>query len=347
MKAMVCEMCGSNSLVKQDGLFVCQHCNTKYSTEDAKKLIVDISGSTVKLDSSEEINNLYELARRAKAENNSENAQKYYSQIIVKDPSSWEANFYSTYYQSMNCKIAEIGIAAIRISNCEETVFKLIKENVTNSNERREAVDEVASKLIHISSMLFNAYKNHYDRIGYQIQSKYTQEYVNNCAASRDIVYNSGNWIVQIFGDEYGDIAASCWEVGVYQHNILMINLRDKEGNADVIQNYIDKIAKYDTSYQAPKINTTSGGCYVATAVYGSYDCPQVWTLRRYRDDTLAKTWYGRVFVRTYYAISPTLVKWFGNTDWFRNMWKPKLDRMVSNLKSNGVKDTPYEDKNW
>ena len=36
----------------------------------------------------------------------------------------------------------------------------------------------------------------------------------------------------------------------------------------------------------------SSGGCYVATAVYGSYDCPQVWTLRRYRDDTLAETWY-------------------------------------------------------
>ena len=29
---------------------------------------------------------------------------------------------------------------------------------------------------------------------------------------------------------------------------------------------------------------TSSGGCYVATAVYGSYDCPEVWVLRRYRD---------------------------------------------------------------
>ena len=43
---------------------------------------------------------------------------------------------------------------------------------------------------------------------------------------------------------------------------------------------------------------SSSGGCYVATAVYGSYDCPQVWTLRRYRDYTLAETWYGRAFIR-------------------------------------------------
>jgi hypothetical protein len=54
--------------------------------------------------------------------------------------------------------------------------------------------------------------------------------------------------------------------------------------------------------------NTSSGGCYVATAVYGSYDCPQVWTLRRYRDNQLAKTWYGRLFIHTYYAISPTFL---------------------------------------
>ena len=88
-------------------------------------------------------------------------------------------------------------------------------------------------------------------------------------------------------------------------------------------------------------------GCYVATAVYGSYDCPQVWTLRRYRDDTLGSTWYGRLFIRTYYAISPTLVKWFGNTNWFKKLWKGKLDRMVAKLQSNGVEDTPYEDKKW
>ena len=90
-----------------------------------------------------------------------------------------------------------------------------------------------------------------------------------------------------------------------------------------------------------------SGGCYVATAVYGSYDCPQVWTLRRFRDDTLAETWYGRVFIHTYYAVSPTMVKWFGRTVWFRNLWKPTLDRMVARLNREGVADTPYQDRDW
>ena len=91
--------------------------------------------------------------------------------------------------------------------------------------------------------------------------------------------------------------------------------------------------------------HNSSQGCYVATAVYGSYDCPEVWTLRRFRDNTLASTWYGRAFIRTYYAISPTLVKWFGNTAWFKKMWKGKLDKMVCHLNNNGVENTPYCDK--
>ena len=91
--------------------------------------------------------------------------------------------------------------------------------------------------------------------------------------------------------------------------------------------------------------NYDQSGCYVATCVYESYDCPQVWTLRRFRDDILATNWLGRLFIRTYYAISPTLVSWFGKTNWFKKLWKGTLDRIVENLKSKGFEDTPYEDK--
>lgn len=90
-----------------------------------------------------------------------------------------------------------------------------------------------------------------------------------------------------------------------------------------------------------------SSGCYIATAVYGSYNCPEVWTLRRFRDHDLAETWYGRVFIQMYYAISPTLVKVFGNKQWFKSIWKKFLDRMVADLNEQGVENTPYEDRRW
>ena len=42
MKQLTCEMCGGTDLLKQDGVFVCQSCGTKYSVEEAKKLMVDV-----------------------------------------------------------------------------------------------------------------------------------------------------------------------------------------------------------------------------------------------------------------------------------------------------------------
>ena len=95
--------------------------------------------------------------------------------------------------------------------------------------------------------------------------------------------------------------------------------------------------------------NDSSGGqgCYVATAVYGSYDCPEVWTLRRFRDNVLAKTWYGRLFIHLYYAVSPTAVKLFGDSQWFQSFFRNRLDKMVSGLQANGFESTPYEDRTW
>ena len=90
---------------------------------------------------------------------------------------------------------------------------------------------------------------------------------------------------------------------------------------------------------------THSDGCYIATCVYGSYDCPQVWTLRRFRDDTLKRTAPGRAFVRCYYALSPSLVRRFGETAVFRALWRSALDRLVNGLRKKGVADTRYEDR--
>ena len=86
-------------------------------------------------------------------------------------------------------------------------------------------------------------------------------------------------------------------------------------------------------------------GCYIATCVYGSYDCPEVWTLRRFRDYKLASSWLGRSFIHTYYVISPTIVRWFGKTKWFNHFWKGKLDRMANHLQKKGYQDTPYYDR--
>lgn len=50
-------------------------------------------------------------------------------------------------------------------------------------------------------------------------------------------------------------------------------------------------------------------GCFVATAVYGSYDCPEVMKLRTFRDDCLRKYALGRAFIAVYYRYGPKLAE--------------------------------------
>lgn len=350
MKALTCEMCGSTNLLKQDGVFVCQSCGTKYSVEEAKKMMVegtvDVQG-TVKVDTSDELKNLYEIARRAKDSDNNENAAKYYDMILIKDPSSWEANFYVVYYKAMGCKIAEISTAAQGVENNIDPVLELVKQNYSE-NEQEEIIKEITDKSLNISTMLYTAAKNHYINIDDQIRENYRQECVLNLFSSTHILYHLGDSIKNVFGDKYIESAASCWRWANYKMKG-SINF----GNWNVINNtineYAAKIREIDPEYVIPSQSpyVSSGGCYVATCVYGSYDCPEVWTLRRFRDNTLDGTWYGRAFIRTYYAISPTIVKWFGRTDWFKSFWRIRLDRWVKKLNERGVMNTPYKDKSY
>ncbi len=347
MNRLTCEMCNSTDVVKQEGMYICQSCGTKYSVEEAKKMMiegtVEIQG-TVKIDSSDELKNLYQIARRAKDDNNGENAAKYYDMILVKDPSSWEATFYVVYFKAMECKIAQIQSAGISVANCIDTVLKLIKDSISDKEEQKKAYTEVANRVMIIAIMLYNGAKNHYDGIDGQIRHNYLQEWLNNAFSAITCVYTLGDNLDLLFGSnaDANNLSVSAWKQGVTWHQGLIGSLADKEGNRNTVNEYSSKIKKYDSTYTAPQ---ESGACYVATAVYGSYDCPEVWTLRRYRDYSLDTTWCSRTFIKIYYAISPTIVKWFGKTEWFNKFWKSRLDKIVAKLKEKGYESTKYNDK--
>lgn len=382
MKAMVCEMCQSNDLIKQDGYYVCQNCGTKYSVEDAKKLLVE---GTVKIDNTEKINNLYVLARQARKSNDSENAVKYYDLIKQEDPNSWEACFFNVYYRAIQTKILYIQSAANSITNCLDTVFNLIKKSSDSDADKKDHVLDVAKHVLIICTLLdHSAKKTFVDSATRLLNSNgnptsYAVEYANRALAVVDALFTCGNLIERDYSGDtefIGKNACELWKSGIeIWKNIYAVFDNHASRYQRIKNDYVTKILKYDSNYQftAPTYAGTGipaiflktmrthsnsdfgisspvssgGGCYVATAVYGSYDCPEVWTLRRYRDYHLAETWYGRVFIRTYYAVSPTLVKWFGHTEWFKKMWRGRLDNMVRNLQRKGFEASPYKDREW
>ena len=94
MKALVCEMCGSTDLIKQNGLFVCQSCGIKYSLEEARKMMIDgtvnVAG-TVKVDNSASIDNYFKIAKSAFESRNQKEAESYCNKILEIDPENYKA----------------------------------------------------------------------------------------------------------------------------------------------------------------------------------------------------------------------------------------------------------------
>ncbi|MBP6870976.1 MAG: hypothetical protein KBC43_03125 [Bacteroidales bacterium] len=78
----------------------------------------------------------------------------------------------------------------------------------------------------------------------------------------------------------------------------------------------------------------SSGGCYIATMAYGSYDHPQVLILRKFRDEILAQSLTGRLFIKIYYFLSPKLVKLLSGHKSINKGIRNILDQIVNQLNS-------------
>lgn len=176
----------------------------------------------------------------------------------------------------------------------------------------------------------------HYEIYGWD--SNYNMEGVNGKEIEVRNCFNAiSSQIVKDCGSQYKYRARQ--EVN---NSISPINLTLKrvEGDGSIIISF----GARDICMRRQSLPNNATGCYIATCVYGSYDCPQVWTLRRYRDNFLQKNTFGRAFIRCYYAISPKLVKLFGNQKWFHTIWKGYLDKKIEALRNAGYEDTPYDD---
>lgn len=200
MTKIICEMCGGNDIMKEDGVFVCQYCGCKYSLEEARKMIVEgtveVTG-TVKVDTTTKLQNLYTLARRAKDDDNTENAAKYYAEIAVEDPNSWEAAFYSVYYTAMSCRIGEIVSAAESITHCMGSVMMLIK-NYVKKDEQKAAYSEVALRSVMAGTILFNASKNTYLETDY---SDRLSDFQDRASSSLLTITAAGLVVLEVFDD--------------------------------------------------------------------------------------------------------------------------------------------------
>jgi len=76
-------------------------------------------------------------------------------------------------------------------------------------------------------------------------------------------------------------------------------------------------------------------GCFVATSIYESYEAWQVILLRKFRDQTLLKSKYGRLFVKYYYIFGPYLSRTINKFRFLQKIFKPVLNLFVNSLNKN------------
>lgn len=406
MQALKCEMCGGNDIVKQDGLYVCQHCGTKYSIEEAKKLM---SGVKVVIDNSGSVQNYLTLAQNALEAKNNKEAENYCNKIIEINPNIAEAwlikgeaaGWQSTvanqrFEEACTCfkksldiddsddnkakvieKSKELAFAMIALpagfyaedgyENSGSNLTQIVTDVTTSMSELfdskglgeldLEAAYNHAATSIHSGYIaIYNRYQGTEGRpMDYEFSS-----YLNESSMAlicltllipfmkdKDNIISAYKICIEICSDR----EKSCsYEIGNNGDWIVSKTLTDeaKKTNIDSIMDYHNKIKELDPSYNIPgRPAPTKQGCYIATCVYGSYDCPEVWTLRRFRDNIMSTNVCGRLFIHTYYAISPTLVKLFGEYEWFKAIGRKPLNALVNRLKDKGVSDKPYQDKQW
>ncbi len=96
-----------------------------------------------------------------------------------------------------------------------------------------------------------------------------------------------------------------------------------------------DFINKIESNRKAKENQSSNdkGACYVATAVYGDYNCPQVMVLRNFRNNYLLKHKVGKIFVKYYYKYSPNFVRKFKKYKAINNILRFTLDNFVRLLR--------------
>ena len=105
MKKIVCELCEGTEFTKENGMFVCQGCGTKYSAEEARSMMREVEGDApvstgapvvgapMGNPNQQQIDNLLILATNAKEASNNQEAENYCNQVIALDATAYKAWF--------------------------------------------------------------------------------------------------------------------------------------------------------------------------------------------------------------------------------------------------------------
>jgi len=375
MKKLVCELCGGNEFTKRDGLWVCNYCRTSYTPDEAKKIMVETATVMIDR-SQEIENYRKLAERSAEDGDFSRAVKYYDKILEADpDDWAASFNRSATKAKMLTLsnyeKIYEVAVAVERAI----TIINETKNPEEAYSERQllalrlgehvlEILDEFESKLWLARSLMNLLYyqdattwclKFADDSLSIYEDAK-NQNFVDNeNPVNGENSREAKEFRMMHLAENFATRCVSIAETNQYEENDAYgipttLTAEMDDAQKAYIKGKCDRFVEFVRKHGNPEFTVTlpepqkpaepekpqKSGCYIATAVYRSDNCPEVRTLRRFRDECLSNHMAGRWFVRLYYAISPTLVKILGDTKGFSFLIKPVLDRFSAYLKRKG-----------
>ena len=262
MDKLQCELCNGTEFTKIDEYFVCDFCRTKYSTVQAKKMMiegtVEVAG-TIQVDRGNETANLITLAKSALAGGNSSEAFDYANRALEIDVDNSQAWAYRAKAAGWSSTLANLRFAEMTSS------FNTALEKASEENHK-ELKLEWAGDMLRICVAVHNISWKHANQ--FPGVSGVWQEHINRCTqifSVLDIAYQWG-----------GQRAILENNITIASNLIKGIKFRDARNTTRVVfltpafqqimQARIDKagdeMRRFDPSYVTPKPKKSKAGLF-------------------------------------------------------------------------------------
>lgn len=206
MAEFICPNCGNNQLCDQKGKcvssikslaanekYVCSQCGTEVAQEQLKEMVAAAAQESI-LSS-----NLYKQARNAKNKGDYEGASNLYQQILLREPNSWEAAFFSVSCNS-RCSVGAIENACNAVRLCLAGVFDMI--DALQNSQKQNAVKTVVTDACLFAVNMFDAAVKHHASINASVMSQHNNELKQQLVSATNIVVSCASLVMNRYGDE-------------------------------------------------------------------------------------------------------------------------------------------------
>lgn len=204
---------------------------------------------------------LYNKARKAYESGDKETTYKTYKDIYKMDSKSLEAEFFIIYFDAMKATMKDFWSTSISVMNIERIIFASIKKKITDNNQPK-AVEFVFNALCEVSKKFTHDTKHAFAKADQSVRDEFISEYVSTLSVASEMLYSCGDDLVSVYGDKYYSYAISAWKDAIKINSSYVKYVINKDEHLNTLDKYAKKIQKVEKEYVLPEfqkcINTNT-----------------------------------------------------------------------------------------